>query len=155
VATLYPESGFTNRCHRGGALRGNRVRLGRRCIGRCRGLQAMSCRGALSGEIEELRQETARLRERMSRLGDSMLAVDSADQEADDIPHAYRKLRRVESDWVLKTSATVEDHDDGPEAVATIDSRRPARSPVAADGCCGPASGRRYSLTACWEAVLR
>ena len=54
-------------------------------------------------------------------LQDSMLAVDSTDQEADDIPHAYRKLRRIESDWVLKTSATVEDHDDGPEAVATIE----------------------------------
>ena len=53
-------------------------------------------------------------------LQDSMLAVDSADQEADDIPHAYRKLRRIESDWVLKTSATVEDHDDGSVAAATI-----------------------------------
>ncbi len=54
-------------------------------------------------------------------LQDSMLAVDSADGQADDIPHAYRGLRRIESDWVLKTSATVEDHDDGPEGIATIE----------------------------------
>ncbi len=56
-------------------------------------------------------------------LQDSMLALDSADDGGgnDEVPQAYRKLRRIESDWVLKTSATVEDHDDGSEAVATIE----------------------------------
>ena len=52
-------------------------------------------------------------------LQDSMLAVDSIDEDAGH-PQAYRKLRKIESDWVLKTSATVEDHDDGSVAAATI-----------------------------------
>lgn len=75
MAILYPESGFTNRRHRGGALRENRVRPGRRCVDRHHGPQAVSYRGALLGEIDELRQETARLRERMSRLGAASLRI--------------------------------------------------------------------------------
>ncbi|MCY3808716.1 MAG: hypothetical protein OXG58_04640, partial [Gemmatimonadetes bacterium] len=60
-------------------------------------------------------------REARISLQDSMLAVDSAENlHTLDHGQAYRKLRRIESDWVLKTSATVEDYGDDPEAVVEV-----------------------------------
>ena len=66
-------------------------------------------------------------------LQDSMLVVDSADDggwpDPDESPRAYRKLGEIKSNWVLKTSTTVE----GDIGVSTVmvytgDSRRPVLS---------------------------
>ena len=53
-------------------------------------------------------------------LQDSMLAIDSAGRGVENIPEAYREVGRIERNWVLKTLATVEDHDDDPNGVATV-----------------------------------
>ena len=66
-------------------------------------------------------------------LQDSMLVVDSADDggwpDPEESPRAYRKLGEIKSNWVLKTSTTVE----GDIGVSTVlvytgDSRRPVLS---------------------------